>query len=36
MHWRKAPSGSTGKVFYVVIVVSVALAKELLVSYHHI
>ena len=39
MHWRKAPSGSTGKVLYVVLValaVSVALSTALLVLHHHV
>jgi hypothetical protein len=38
MHWRKAPSGSTGKVFYVVIVAlvaSFALTTALLVLHRH-
>jgi hypothetical protein len=39
MHWRKAPSGSTGKFLYVVIVAlaaSVALTMALLVLHHHV
>jgi hypothetical protein len=39
MHWRKAPSGSAGKVFYAVIValfVSVALMTALLVLHHRV
>jgi hypothetical protein len=39
MHWRKAPSGSDGKVSYVVIAwlsASVALATALLVLHHHV
>jgi hypothetical protein len=39
MHWRKAPSGSPGKVLYVVIVAlaaSVALSTALLVLHHHV
>jgi hypothetical protein len=39
MHWRKAPSGSAGKVFYVVIAAlfaSVALMTALLVLHHFV
>jgi hypothetical protein len=38
MHWREAPKGADGKVFYVVIAAlfaSVALTTALLVLHHH-
>jgi hypothetical protein len=39
MHWRKAPSGLDGKVFYFVVMAltaSVALTTALLVLYRHV
>jgi hypothetical protein len=39
MHWRKAPTGSTGKALYVVLgalAASVALTAALLVLHHHV